>query len=109
MRRHAYEEGARLFRLALDVGAGELDQAGRCRLLLALGGALYLSSDLPGGLDACPEAAALAADIGRPDLVARAALVTEPTFQPETDLVTVEFIPVMNADDLQRGLAQSRA
>lgn len=87
MRRHAYEEGARLFRLSLDVGAGELDEVGRCRLLVALGGALYLSSDLPGGLDTCLEAATLAADIGRPDLVGQAALVTEPTFQPQTDLV----------------------
>ncbi len=87
MRRHAYEEGARLFRLSLDVGGGDLDLAARCRLLVALGGALYLSSDLPGGLATCQEAATLAARIGRPDLAAQAALVTEPTFHPPTDLV----------------------
>ena len=87
MRRHAYEESARLFRLALDVGTNDIDQGDRCRLLLGLGPALYLSSDLPGGLEACVEAAALAADMGRPDLVAQAALVTEPTFQPQTDLI----------------------
>nr|MBA3266116.1 AAA family ATPase [Nocardioidaceae bacterium] len=87
MRRHAYEESAQLFRLALDVGTNDIDQADRCRLLLGLGPALYLSCDLPGGLEACVEAAALAADMGRPDLVAQAALVTEPTFQPESDLV----------------------
>ncbi len=87
MRRHSYEEGARLFRLALDVGAGELDEAARCRLLLGLGSALHLSSDTPGGLEACLQASTLASEIGRPDLVAQAALVAEPTFQPETDLV----------------------
>lgn len=87
MASHAYEEAVRLFRLALGVGAGEVGQAARCRVLVALGGALYLSSDLPGGLATCRDAAALAAGIGRPDLVAQAALVTEPTFVPEIDLV----------------------
>ena len=87
MRNHAYEEGAKLFKLALDVGVDELDAAGRCRLLLGCGAARHLSSDLPGGLDACLRAAALAAEMGRPDLVAQAALVTEPTFSQQTDLV----------------------
>ena len=88
MRQHAYEEAARLFRLALDVGAGELDQLGRCRLLLELGTALQLSSNVPGCLQVCLEAAAVARDIGRSDLVAQAALVPEPTiFLPDADLV----------------------
>lgn len=87
MRRHAYEEGARLSRLALDVGVPQIDKARRCCLLLRLGAALQLCSDVPGGLEACKEAADIARGIGRPDLVAEAALVTEPTlFAPEADL-----------------------
>lgn len=86
MRSHAYEEGARLFRLALDVDAGDIDETARCRLLLGLGAARHLSSDLPGGFQASLEAAALAGAIGRPDLVAEAALVMEPTFDLEVNL-----------------------
>ncbi len=86
MRQLAFEDAARLFRRALDIGEGELDEVGRCRLLLGLGGALHLSSDISGGLDACVEAASLARDIGRPDLMAEAALVTLPTLVPEADL-----------------------
>lgn len=88
MRSHAYEEGVRLFGLALEVGAGELDEAGRCRLLLGLARALYLTADVAGALTACQQAAEAAEDIGRPDLVAEAALVTEPSFFiPETDQI----------------------
>lgn len=36
---HAYEEAARLFRVALDVWAGATDDIGRCRVLLQLGAA----------------------------------------------------------------------
>lgn len=86
MRAQAYEEGARLFRLALDVGARELDDVGRCGLLLALGSALHLSSDIPGGIEATREAADLAGLVGRPDLVAEAALVMEPTLDLEINL-----------------------
>jgi DNA-binding CsgD family transcriptional regulator len=86
MRQLAYEDAARLFRRALDIGAGELDEVDRCRLLLGVGGALHLSSDIAGGIDACVEAASLARDIGRPDLMAEAALVTPPTLVPEADL-----------------------
>jgi predicted ATPase len=60
MRQHAYEEAARLFRLALDVSWGEYDDAGRLQLLLGLGAALHLSSDISRGLAACAEAADLA-------------------------------------------------
>ncbi|MDQ3716455.1 MAG: AAA family ATPase [Actinomycetota bacterium] len=87
MRSHASEDGAQLFRRALEVGGAHLDGAARVRVLIALGAALYLSSDLPGGLDACREAATLGAQIGRGDLVAEAALVTEPTFEPTIDIV----------------------
>ncbi len=86
MQSHAYEEAARLLRLALDVATGEIDELTRCRILLALGKALHLSSDFRGGLDASLEAAALARGLGRPDLVAEAALVMEPTFDFEINV-----------------------
>ena len=91
MRRYAYEEGARLFRLALDVGARDLDQPDRCDLLLALGKALHLSSDVLGALQACREAAEVAGDIGRADLMAEAALVAEPTLPPEANLMIMQL------------------
>ena len=80
MRQHAYEEAARLFRLGLDVCWGEYDDADRLELLLGMGAALHLSSDIPGGLAACAEAADLARQLGRADLMAQAALVTEPVY-----------------------------
>jgi DNA-binding CsgD family transcriptional regulator len=86
MRQHAYEEAARLFRLALDVCWGEYDDVGRLQLLLGVGAALHLSSDIPGGLAACAEAADLARQLGRADLMAQAALVTEPVYElPEAN------------------------
>lgn len=88
MRRQAYEEGVRLFRLALDVGAGELDELRKYRLLLALGSALHLSADIQGRLDACLQAAALARAIERPELMAEAALILEPVGLYEFDLHT---------------------
>jgi len=39
MRGLAFEEAARLFRLALDVGGAHLDDADRCQLLLGVGAA----------------------------------------------------------------------
>lgn len=86
LRRNAYEEAGRLYGLALDVGALEIDSATRCRLLLSLGSALHLSLDVAGGLRACVEAAAVASQLGRADLMAEAALVTEPSFDPAVDL-----------------------
>ena len=38
MRRLAYEEAVRLYRLALATGAADLDDECRCRLLLAAAG-----------------------------------------------------------------------
>lgn len=71
--RLAYEEGVRLYRLALDVGGGELDDLDRCQLLLALGAAQSLSGDHPGRLQACRSAADVARSMARPDLMAEAA------------------------------------
>jgi DNA-binding CsgD family transcriptional regulator len=77
MRRLAYEEAARLFRLALTAGAGDLRAERRCELLLATAGALKASGELAGRLPACREAAALARGLRRPDLLAEAALAME--------------------------------
>lgn len=66
VRRLAYEEAARLYRLALDVGAQDVGGAERCRLLLSLGGALKLAGELPDRVEACREAAEIAGRVGRP-------------------------------------------
>ena len=85
MRQIAYEEGARLFRLAMSVGADELDDVHRCRLLLAAGEALHLSADIPGRLEVCLDAAAVARRIHRPDLLAEAALLLEGVLEYRSD------------------------
>ena len=82
MRQLAYEEGARLFRQALQVGGAVLGDDQRCNLLLAAGRALHLSADLSGRLDACLEAAEVARRMGRSDLLAEAALVMEAVGHP---------------------------
>ena len=88
MRRLAYEEAARLFRQTLDIGGPELGGPDRCRLLLAAGAAAHLSADLDGRLDACLDAAEVARALGRPELLAEAALVMEPVGRPGFDLAT---------------------
>ncbi len=77
MRRLAYEEVARLYRLALTVGADDIDDDRRCRLQLGLAGALKAAGELSGRLAASREAAALARGLRRPDLLAEAALAME--------------------------------
>jgi len=79
MRRLAYEDAVGLYRLALTVGADEVDDVGRCRLLLAVATALRLAGEYAGRLESCREAAALARGLGlrRPDLLAEAALTLE--------------------------------
>lgn len=67
MRGLAFGEAARLFRLALEVGGANLDEAARCRLLLGVGRALHASADVDGRLDACLQAAAVGRRIARPD------------------------------------------
>lgn len=74
----AYEEGARLYQLALDVARPDVDEDTRCRLLLGLAAARWKSSELPASWAACREVIERAARIGRPDLAAEAALTVEP-------------------------------
>ena len=77
MRRLAYEEAARLYRLALVVGATDLDDDRRCRLLLGAAAALQAAGELSDRLPTCRQAAALARRLRRPDLLAEAALAME--------------------------------
>jgi len=98
MRQIAYEEGARLFRLAMSVGADELDDVHRCRLLLAAGEALHLSADIPGRLQVCLDAAAVARRIHRPDLLAEAALLLEGVLEYRSDRAAQQLcLEAMNA------------
>jgi DNA-binding CsgD family transcriptional regulator len=83
----AFEEAARLFRLALDVAGGEMKDTDRCTTLLALGAVRGAAADFDGRLDACLQAAAISRRIGRVDLLAEAALLLEGVFgHPDTDL-----------------------
>jgi hypothetical protein len=75
--RLAYEEAARLYRLAVTVGARDLDGDLRCRLLIDAGTALRLAGDLSERLTVSRQAAALARRLGRADLLAQAAVVLE--------------------------------
>ncbi len=77
MRTLAYEEGVRLYRLALSLGENDLDDEMLCRLYLGLARALNASTDIAGSVDASVRAAAVAQAVGRPDLLAEAALVRE--------------------------------
>jgi DNA-binding NarL/FixJ family response regulator len=77
MRRLAYEEATRLYRLALTVGAGDIGDESRCELLLGTAGALQAGGELSGRLPACREAVVLARRLRRADLLARAALAME--------------------------------
>ena len=104
MRRLGYEESARLFRLAIDVGAGELDEISRCRLLLATARALFRSGAIATCVNTCVEAATRAARIGRADLMAQAALVPEAVGPSETEAMTrrlcADALAVVDSDDI---------
>ena len=104
MRRLGYEESARLFRLAIDVGGGELDEVSRCRLLLATARALFRSGEIVACVDTCVEAATRAARIGRADLMAQAALVPETVGPSETEATTrrlcADALAVVDSDEI---------
>lgn len=72
----AYEEGARLFRLALDVLElkGQPGGEAHCRLLLALGDSLAREGNLAGAKEAFLQAAAVARRLGIAEALADAAL-----------------------------------
>ena len=91
MRQLAYEDAARLFRQALRIGGAGIDRPERCRILLSTGRALDLSGDLDGRLEVCLDAAALGRELGRPDLIAEAALTMEAVGTRRSDLVAREL------------------
>jgi AAA ATPase domain len=72
-----WEEAARLYQIALDVGerCGALDTAGTIELRLALARALRRSGDVAGARARCREAAIACREAHRPDLLGRAALI----------------------------------
>lgn len=86
MSRSAYDDAARLFRRALDIGGSALDPEEHCRTLLGLATASHRCSDVGAAVAACHEAAAVAARMGRPDLMAEAAVVVEPTLVAEVNI-----------------------
>jgi DNA-binding CsgD family transcriptional regulator/tetratricopeptide (TPR) repeat protein len=104
MRTLAYEEGARLFQLALSVGEGELDALAECRLLRGLARAMHLSGDVTGCLEACVAAAGLARGQGRADLFAEAALVPEAIGPTPSEMITrqlcLEALEALGDDDV---------
>ncbi|WP_232667763.1 ATP-binding protein [Pseudonocardia sp. TRM90224] len=87
MRRLAFEEAARLYRLAFDVGSGQLTEPEAAVLLLGLAVALHKSGDLPASAAACQDVAAIARQLARPDLLAEAALVLESVGEPQINVV----------------------
>jgi DNA-binding CsgD family transcriptional regulator len=91
MKALAYEEGARLYRLALSLGEDEVDDELRCRLWLGLSGALNASTDLAGSVDASVRAAAVAVSLDRPDLLAEAALVREANAPTALEAATIRL------------------
>ena len=81
----AFEEAVRLYRQALSVGEGEIDENDRSRLELALAAALHRSGDLPGSQQAAVQVGRRAERGGDRGLLARTALVMEATGVPEWD------------------------
>ncbi len=79
MRRLAFEEGVRLYRQAVDVGADEWSESERFDLLLALADASHRSADLGAALPVALQAAELARQMDRPDLVGAVALILAPS------------------------------
>lgn len=70
----AFEDGARLYRLALDTGHPDLDASARHRLLAALAAARFRAANPAEAIAAAGEAATVARELGRPELVADAVL-----------------------------------
>jgi hypothetical protein len=71
----AHEDAARLGRRALEILEADLTPGDVCALLVSIGEALVLAGDLPGGQAVGARAATLAAELGLPELLARAVLV----------------------------------
>jgi DNA-binding CsgD family transcriptional regulator/tetratricopeptide (TPR) repeat protein len=85
-RQLAYEEAARLYRLALgQAGAGGLDLGGRCEVLLELATAEYRCGNVRRAMQAFVQAAELARGSGRPSLLAGAPLIVQDIGDPQVN------------------------
>lgn len=89
--RLAYEEGIRLYRAALALPGGRVDDADRCRLLIAIGRACYVAGDWSGCVDATLAAANAARAAGSAELLAEAALVLEPALDSRINAVATQL------------------
>ena len=87
--RLAPAEGARLYGLALDLGA---TGAERCRLLVARGEAASVAGDLTAARDAAVEASRWALGAGRTDLAGEAALVLDAVPDPAINAVARDLV-----------------
>ncbi len=87
VRRLAYEEGVRLYRAALTIGASGLSDVESCQVLIALGRTAYFAGDLQGCSDAALAAVDRARAAGSPELMGDAALVLEAT--PDAGINTI--------------------
>lgn len=85
--RLAFEDGARLYRAALNADAAPLPYTERSRAEVALGRASYLGGDLAGCVLAATAAAATARAARDPELLAAAALVLEAAPDPGVNAV----------------------
>ena len=109
MSRFAFEEAARLYRLALDaLDQLQPDDSTRARLLLSLARAQHLSDEMVAGIDTSLELVQVAARLGDGVLAAQAALVTEAvmTLGAESEkmeaLCTQAMLALGDADDALR-------
>jgi hypothetical protein len=102
MRRLAFEEGARLYQLAMEVGASDLDELVGCQLLLSRARALYRSGQLGECLKVCEQAAAAARRLDRPDLIGEAAIVPEAVGEPSVNAVVRDL-----CQEALRGLGET--
>jgi DNA-binding CsgD family transcriptional regulator len=87
LERLAFEESARLFRAAVDIGAPPLGDLERGSALVGLGRAAALAGDLDVAVDAAATAADAARAAGDISLLADAALVVDPAPYPTINVV----------------------
>jgi DNA-binding CsgD family transcriptional regulator len=100
----AYGDAARFAALAVSCARRRHAADGElAELVIRLAEVLFLAHEISASVDACTEAADLAADAGRTDLLARAALVVHGTGNPgvlrATEALCVRALAVVGADE----------
>ena len=91
LRDTAWEEAARLYGLALGVGAAALDGFERAALQRALASAHLAAGRLEDAMAAVRDAADTARRLGRPDLIGEAAVVLEGVGEPDVSVLVREL------------------